>query len=259
MAERTTFHGVEAVRWTSRDGASATATLQGAHLVSWRTATGEEMLFVSERSAYEAGRPIRGGIPVCFPQFAERGPLVKHGFARTLPWRFLGAEETGRGARALFALESSPATLQLWPHPFLLELAATIHGTRLEVELGVTNRGEQAMAFAAALHTYFRVSDASAARLAGLDGVRVPIDRVYHAAPGATRLDDSERRIGIEQRAFPDTVVWNPGPEGVRAMPDMAPDGWLGMFCVEAAAVEPISLAPGGRWVGAQAIELTSP
>jgi glucose-6-phosphate 1-epimerase len=264
-----------AVRWRSADGASAIATLQGAHLVSWCPGPDEEILFVSGASAFEAGRPIRGGIPVCFPQFAERGPLVKHGFARTLPWRLVGVGDTPAGAQATFALASSPATLALWPHPFELELAATVGARHLDVELRVANRGAAAFVFAAALHTYLRVSDARSARLSGLQGTRYadreppasgtqlrefveladPIDRVYFSAPPSTVLEEGGRVMRIEQRGFADTVVWNPGAALAATMADMDADGWRRMLCVEAAAVDPvIVLEPGARWSGGQSI-----
>ena len=141
------FRGMPAVRWTGPGGASAIATLQGAHLVSWIPAGGEEMLFVSERSAFEPGRAIRGGVPICFPQFAERGPLVKHGFARTLPWRFVGVEEGAGGTCATFALESTPATLSAWPHAFGVELAATLRrrDRRLRVDPALWARHRRAL------------------------------------------------------------------------------------------------------------------
>jgi len=119
-----------ALRWQAADGAAAVATLQGAHLVSWIPAGGDERLYLSERSPFEAGRAIRGGVPVVFPQFGERGPLAHHGFARTSAWR-LAREE---GDRLMFALESCGETLRLWPHAFALELAITIGGPRLVME-----------------------------------------------------------------------------------------------------------------------------
>jgi len=267
------FHGLPAIRWESADGASAVATLQGAHLVSWIPAGGKEQLYVSERSPFAAGRPIRGGVPVVFPQFGERGPLAHHGFARTSRWRVAREE----GARVRLALESSEETLLLWPHPFALELAIAIGGARLEMELHVRNAGAAAFGFNAALHTYLRISDNSSVRLEGLKGARYvdrgaaatqvesrdavtaaePIDRVYLAPPPATRLVDGARRIGIAQRGFPDTVVWNPGRERTGGMADMPPDGYRGMLCVEAAAFEHvIAVPPGGTWIGAQAIEV---
>ena len=240
-----------AVRWRSPDGATATVVLQGAHLVSWKSADGIERLYVSERSAFEPGRAIRGGIPVCFPQFAKRGPLMQHGFARTQDWTCTGA---GR-----FALEASPETLATWPHRFRLELAATIGGARLDVELRVRNTGDRALDFTAALHTYLLVADAASARLEGLQREPItaaePIDRVYLAPPSVTWLHDAGRTLRIEQRGFTDTVVWNPGRERTAQMADMPPEGYRTMLCVEAAAVEPpVVLAPGAEWSGRQSI-----
>jgi len=233
---------------------------------------------VSDRSAFEAGQPIRGGIPVVFPQFAGLGPLVKHGFARTAQWSFAGAGETQDGASASFTLESSAATLSAWPGIFRLALVATLRRDRLEVELRVANGGAHAFSFAAALHTYLRVSDAATARLGGLMGVRYrereasgvgverraavtaaePIDRVYFVPPPALRLEDAGRILAIEQRGFTDTVVWNPGEELAARMPDMAPEGYRRMLCVEAAAIEPlVRLDPGSSWAGAQAITIS--
>jgi glucose-6-phosphate 1-epimerase len=268
------FHGMPAVRWRSRDGASAIATLQGAHLVSWTPAAGKECLYVSERSPFQAGLPIRGGIPVVFPQFADRGPLPQHGFARTQPWSLVGESEGEEGARVSFALESSPRTVALWPHAFRVELVATIGGPRLDVELRVANKGESDFAFAAALHTYLRMSEAAGARLEGLRGTRyvnrgesavevetrdavtaaAPIDRVYLGSPGVTRLEEAGRILRIEQRGFVDTVVWNPGAERTVRMPDMPAEGFRHMLCVEAAMFEPIRWAPGDAWSGGQSI-----
>lgn len=271
------FHGLPAIRWHGRDGAAAVATLQGAHLVSWIPAGGEERLFVSERSAFEPGKAIRGGIPVVFPQFADRGALRQHGFARTASWTFAGASAREQGPCATFRLTSSGATRALWPYAFELELAATVGGSSLDVELTVVNPGDAPWSFTAALHTYLRISSLAGAKLKGLHGIRFlergsresqverrdiitpedPIDRVYFAAPSRTVLEDESGRLAITQRGFTDTVVWNPGAERAASMPDMPPDGHRRMFCIEAAAVEPpIVLGPGERWQGAQALRV---
>lgn len=278
-AETVDFHGMPAIAWRSRDGARAIATLQGAHLVSWTPAGGDEGLFVSGRSPFEAGRAIRGGIPVIFPQFADRGPLVQHGFARTQAWRFDSAQASGDRTSATFVLEPSPQTLAAWPHGFRLELVATVGGSSLEVRLRVLNPGHGRFAFTAALHTYLRLADANSARLHGLRGVgyltrgerargrevreSIPaaeaIDRTYFAPPAALRVEDGKRNVRIEQAGFSDTVVWNPGREKAGAMTDMAPGGFLQMLCVEAAAVEPpVALEAGADWVGSQRIEVTA-
>jgi glucose-6-phosphate 1-epimerase len=269
-----------AIRWRSADGACAIATLQGAQLLSWVPPDGEECLYVSERSHFETGRPIRGGIPVAFPQFADRGPLAQHGFARTQAWSLTSASDSERGSQVTFSLESSPQTLALWPGAFRLELTATIGGPRLDVQFRVANTGKAAFAFTAALHTYLQVSEAATARLTGLRGTRYvdrgasaaetegrgivtaaePIDRIYFAAPPATGLEDTGRTLRIEQRGFTDTVVWNPGREGAARMADMPPEGFRRMLCVEAAAIEPpVSLNPGAAWNAGQSFAVGWP
>ena len=68
--------------------------LQGAHVTSWKPAGQAPVLFLSERSAFEVGKPIRGGIPVIFPWFGapENSSVhppagsVMHGFARITEW-----------------------------------------------------------------------------------------------------------------------------------------------------------------------------
>ena len=98
-AESTTFRDTPCIRLHS-DGATALVALHGAHVLSWQPADGRERLFLSDRAVFDGQAAIRGGIPVVFPQFAERGPLRKHGFARTAPWTFRGVNEDA----ALFEL-----------------------------------------------------------------------------------------------------------------------------------------------------------
>jgi glucose-6-phosphate 1-epimerase len=54
-------------------------------------------------------------------------------------------------------------------------------------------------------------------------------------------------------RGSSDTVVWNPGTDGTRARADFVPGDEVRMVCVEAAVVRPpVTLAPGGQWIGTQ-------
>jgi glucose-6-phosphate 1-epimerase len=59
--------------------------------------------------------------------------------------------------------------------------------------------------------------------------------------------------LTISQQGFSDTVVWNPGPDRARLLPDMPDEDWLHMVCVEAAcASAPVTIAPGASWEGNQ-------
>ena len=92
---------------TAADGARFEAYLHGAHVTSWRAAgDDEERLFVSAAAKFEDGLAIRGGIPVCFPQFADQGPLPMHGLVRTVPWVLLARAARRRTARRTRAFAS---------------------------------------------------------------------------------------------------------------------------------------------------------
>jgi glucose-6-phosphate 1-epimerase len=268
----------------ARDGAGeAELYLHGAHVTSWTPAGGTEVLWVSREAQYGRGAAIRGGIPVIFPQFAGLGPLPKHGFARTQPWKLAEAPAGPAPAdatRAWLELRDSTATGLVWPHAFLARVAVELAPGSLTVRLAVTNPGREPWAFTAALHTYLRVADVREAALVGLRGVRYrstlegaddredpapelrvagEVDRIYVDAPPALRLEDRAggRTIGIRSEGFRDVVVWNPWADRARALPDMGDDEYLQMLCVEAAQVgTPVTLAPGESWTGAQRLEV---
>lgn len=258
------------------DGARAEIYLHGAHVTSWVPAGGSERLFMSRASQFKPGSPIRGGIPLVFPQFGMSGPLPQHGLARVMPWEFVGAEATGVGASASFRLRDTEDSRCLWASAFLAELTVTIGGNQLAVTLAITNTGAESFAFTSALHTYFAVTDLAATVVEGLAGVRYrdaaaggtesqqvtprvdftdEVNRIYFDAPAELRLVEPGRTILIRSAGFPDAVVWNPAAARCATMPDLEPDDYLRFVCVEAAVIgAPIHLAPGARWQGAQTL-----
>ena len=62
-------------------GCAATVYLHGGHVASW-TVAGQEMLFMSKSAVYNGSKALRGGIPVCFPQFGNLGPCQAQHRAR---------------------------------------------------------------------------------------------------------------------------------------------------------------------------------
>lgn len=262
------------------DGAKARVHLNGAHVTSWSPAgSSDDRLFVSAKSGFGPGVSIRGGIPVCFPQFGTDGPLQQHGFARTSAWTLTSVTEGADAAQAVLRLTHTDATLAMWPHTFVAELTVSIGGNTLDVALAVTNTSDSPMQFTAALHPYFRVVDAYACKVSGLSGlayrdshrnrerftendasldIRGAIDRVYFDAPKEVRLREPDRALLIERRGFSDIVVWNPGAEGVSQRQDFHEGDDRRFVCVEAAAVgQPVQIAPGATWTGVQRVTAT--
>ncbi len=248
----------------------------GAHVLSW-VAGGRERLFLSPQSIMDGQAAIRGGIPVCFPQFNQRGDLPKHGFARNVQWTAKPARMEGHAAHLALALSDSAVTRQWWDQAFEALLLIELTPDALQVELVVRNTDTQPLRFTGALHTYLAVNDVAQARLLGLGGQSEwdavkdchgkaapelrfvgEFDRVYSAAPQGYKLQDGPHTLSIEQDIdWAQTVVWNPGAAKCAALADMPFDGWQHMLCVEAAQVyEPVCIEPGDFWQGAQRLSV---
>lgn len=246
-------------------------------MLSW-VSKGQERLFLSPKAAHDGKTAIRGGIPVCFPQFNQRGPLVKHGFARVMEWVADDAQALGSdGAQITLRLTDTEATRAVWPHRFEATLTVQLRPGQLQLGLDVHNRGSQDLPFTAALHGYLRVPQWQQARLQGLQDIRywdaaapqpetfgtqtgavtlgVETDRVYPRANAALELHNGDKPwLGMTQgSAWQQTVVWNPGPALCATLGDMQADSWQHMLCVEAASIDaPVIVAPDQRWHAAQ-------
>ena len=259
----------------SEDGASVQIVHHGAQVVSWIPAGHGEQLFLSKASPLDSGKPLRGGVPVIFPQFSDLGPLPKHGFARNLVW---DQRESNQSNQAVFALRDNHATRLIWPHAFVLELTITLQDGALELQLNVQNTGETAFEFTAALHTYLRLDHIDDMRIHGLKGthyrnsvtgasdcvetedaiaIQQQVDRIYMNVPAALQVNQPGRRTDIVSTGFVDAVVWNPWSQLSDAMADMEPDGYQRMVCVESAAVaQPVCLQPAAMWRGRQRLSV---
>ena len=253
---------------------------QGAQVLSWQAADGIERLYLSPTTGglTRDGRepaPIRGGMPICFPQFSDRGSMIKHGFSRNLPWR----PGNRTPASLTMVLHDDDASRQHWPHAFATQLDVRLESGRLEILFKVANTGSMPFSFTAALHTYLRVEDVRRIHLLGLDNVdyqdatdhcsvktqeeqKLPIpgevDRVYMQTPGPIKIIEQDRTLlTISQQGFFDTVIWNPGPDKARMLADFPDNDWLHMLCVEAASASTaVTIAPSEIWEGSQRLDV---
>lgn len=240
--------------------------LQGAHVTSWQPAGHEPVLWMSRASNFEKGKPIRGGVPICFPWFGPHpndSIAPAHGLARTSEWTLGDVWTTADGGIGLF--------LQTRIDPFLIGFRAEF-GQVLKMTLctQLPNRAAGPQRFEDALHTYFSVGDVRLISISGLEGADfidkagsttrksatgMPIgfsgetDRVYVSTESACVLYDSacKRSIHVSKSGSGSTVVWNPWIEKSRRMADFGDDEWTRMVCIETANVadNAIELLPG--------------
>lgn len=271
------FHGLPSRTLTLPNGDHLRVLLHGAQVVSW-VAGGRERLYLSPLSRFDGVSAIRGGIPVCFPQFNQRGSLPKHGFVRNLSWQADDMVTRGAAqAELTLRLSSGAATLSFWPQAFEAQLTLLLQPGSLKLTLLVRNTDRVALDFTGALHTYLAIADIAAVQLEGLAGrpewdaltnlraqAQDPLrfggefDRVYDTAAPTLLLHDGQGRLGIEQSpTWAQTVVWNPGAEKAAVLADLPAEGYKHMLCVEAAqVVQPITVAAGAQWQGWQRLTL---
>lgn len=245
--------------------------LHGAHVTSWKPAGAQEALFLSSQSRWEYGHDIRGGVPICFPWFADKSDdptAPAHGFVRTKEWRLDSISQAGRAVTVSMSTQSDESTRKWWPFEFHLAYRATF-GRELGLELEVTNSGKAAFRLEEALHTYHKVGDIREARVHGLSGVEYvdktdsyrkkmqhdeiaitsETDRVFLDTAGAVELDDRvmHRATHVVKENSRTTVVWNPWVDHARRLPDLGNDEWRQMVCIETSNVADfaVDLAPG--------------
>ena len=122
-------------------GAKVEVYLFGAHVFSWQ-AGGAERLWMSGLSKMDGSAPLRGGVPLAFPQFADMGEvrggrgdlggggsgmnppplppqLPLHGFARTSLWTVTDVDHDDDSTSLTLSLSDSPETRAVWDHPFV--------------------------------------------------------------------------------------------------------------------------------------------
>jgi D-hexose-6-phosphate mutarotase len=253
--------------------AEAEIYLHGAHVTHFQPRGQKPFLFMSAKSWFEPGKPLRGGAPICFPWFGARQdgqPGSPHGFARLVEWELVSAEQTSDGVLEIhLRLVSNEATRALWPGEFVADYRVRI-GTSLYLGLSVKNTGSQPLRIEEALHTYFSVSDVKQVSIDGLAGVTyftavgtprtetegaAPIritaetDRVYLNTRSICVIHDPawQRKLVVKKVCSDATVVWNPWIAKAKAMPDFGDDEWPFMLCIETCNVREnaVTIAPG--------------
>jgi len=255
--------------------ASATVYLYGGHVAHFQPAGEKPVLFMSQKSLFETGKPIRGGVPVCFPWFgpkADDASAPMHGLVRLQTWQLVRAEQlSGDEIEIDLETQSSDSTRKFFAGDYRLVHRIRI-GRELSMSLIARNTGKAAFTVQEALHTYFAVGDVKQVSVRGLEptgyfdkvqamracpaagapiAITAETDRHYPGTVATTSIVDPslQRRIIIAKSGSQSTVVWNPWIAKAAALADFGDDEWQRMLCVETANFgdDSVKLAPGAE------------
>ncbi len=276
MIVRSNWQGLETVL-VDTPLARCEIALYGAQVLSFiPKSDGRDLLWCSS-ARLEPGRPVRGGVPICWPWFARQDrdeSAAQHGFVRRMHWSVGSIEERADATvRIVFHLDAPTSG---WPHAADWPSACTPEfeadiGMALQMSLTTRNRSDRPVVLTQALHTYFRVGDVRQTTVEGLRGrhyldklrdfdefeqrdewaFQGACDRIYLDTGTVHRIDDPvlRRSIQIESRHSASTVVWNPGEKEIAALTDVPLADWYQYLCVEAgncAPLDRVRLEAGG-------------
>ena len=240
----------------SNRSATALISLYAGQVLSFQPAgEGEDLLFQSQKAYYDAGKAIRGGIPICWPWFGTDPKDLNrpsHGFVRNGLWAVTGTQaasefETKVKLRFLETEQSE----SFWQQPFSLDLEISV-GNTLTLELTTRNTGDKIFSITQAFHAYLHVGNINQMQILGLDGIEYTdyldshkqklqmgavtvtgeIERIYADVNNELIIDDSafNRQIRFTSSSNKTTVVWNPWTTKSEKLPDLENDGYQRLF-----------------------------
>ena len=256
--------------------AVARISLFGGHVLSYvPKKDNKERLWVSPHAYLNGERPIRGGIPVCWPWFSddhgrEKGALPAHGFLRTQVWKLIDSRDTESGTEV--TLTPSYSRAEGFEYDCAVQLVIQV-GDTLSVSLETQNTGVVPFDYNCALHTYFHVDHIQDTQLTGMHGefkdklddwglkptpslylITGETDRIHvEAIDNATIEVGNQAFTSVNSHGNDSVVVWNPW-QGAASISDMDPFGYKHMLCVESAITKGKTLAPGERHALTQVI-----
>ena len=259
--------------------AQASISLYGGQLLSYKPhKQPQDLIWLSDRACFKKGKAIRGGIPVCWPWFANNelyDNQPAHGFARNSFWQPVDITALENGNVAIKLAMNKEEGYQHYKKVasgFKAELSIiyTI-GDNLSVDLISVNQGAENLYISQALHSYFNISHINQINITGLETtdyidklnnnsintqndvilISGETDRVYQGTMSDIWLNDQgfKRRLRICKQNSNSTVIWNPGPQNSVSMTDLSDTAWLNMICVEVANVgkHVVEIPPGDR------------
>lgn len=235
--------------------------LHGAHVTHFQKNGEPPLIFMSRKSHFKNGEPIRGGVPIVFPWFGPREGSVAHGYARLREWNLTKTSaDANENVKLVFVLPDDVSVKANWPVA-KVNFIVTV-SDKLTMELAVANLSPENFTFENCLHTYFQIGDINQISISGLE--QLPFDdfaagangarraaensilkiiketnRVYFDSPQTVDVRDEKlkRIIRVEKHNSKSTVVWNPWT--TQKLPDdFDPPEYQNMVCVESGNVK---------------------
>ena len=264
-------------------GGTASVSLFGARILSYRPTGGEEVLFRPRQLVLEGEDWQHGGIPLCWPWFSDNAgaSLVCHGFARFSRFRIRSRRVTERTTELVLRLESSDETRRLWPYDFDLDYRIVLSDS-LRLVVTTRNVGVRRFKLTSGLHPYFRLGERNRAWVDGADGAPVcnaictlgpdrkesaftgswkgaivltnAYDHVFSLSEQRYSVVDPSlmRRISVSSVGTCKLVVWNPDANPPFDIGNLSRDDWRRFVCAEPAttfADRALTIEPDGTHV----------
>lgn len=232
---------------------SAKIALNGAHIFEYKHHDKEDLLWLSDISAFEDTTAIRGGIPICWPSFGLNNPtLPQHGFARTSLFSLVHSEEVDKNStKIVLSLKDSSKTKKIWDYSFELNLTIIV-GETLSLELQTINKDNREFTLTQAFHTYFKISNIDDISIMGLDkkpyfdalqkaqkvqngDIRFDseFDAVYQEVDKNIILKDKDKTTHVKHEGSSSAVVWNPWIKKCSKMSYMTKEAYKEFVCIE--------------------------
>jgi glucose-6-phosphate 1-epimerase len=245
---------------------------KGAQILYATLESGLELLYLSPLVDVYPDNPIRGGIPLMFPQFGDSGPLRKHGFVRDLQWNLVAETKDAEGKNLFYVLDVKATDFPEWPFDAALKFDVCLSLQMLSIGLSVQNTGAQAFTFTGGFHPYFAISSRKDIMLNGLEGLpfkdSFPGDNAYELNSDALverqymgnaeiRFYNGSHWLKITASGFDSWMVWNPGSVGATKISDLPDEDWDRFICIEPIILaEPKTVLPGDAFKGEMVVSV---
>ncbi|WP_171022387.1 D-hexose-6-phosphate mutarotase [Thalassotalea litorea] len=252
----------------------AKLSLFGGQVLSWQPNGQQEVFWLSRKSAFDQSRPIRGGIPICWPWFGLLVNESSHGFARNSVWQLSDLKIGPDAVNIIITLDTTEHPK--WKGNFRLTQTLSFSDVFTQ-SMMMENLSAQPLNLSFALHSYFKVSHPENATIPALVGSSFenkiagtkqikqlepvnglgPIDNIYYNSKSATIIDKGwDRAIEINKSNASQWVLWNPGSITASSMDDVHQHGEQEFVCLEAANTQWLSLEANGALTVGQEIKV---